>query len=62
MTVLIIIAKLFISVFLAGILISGLVKLSPAHRNPDINPRVEFIVGLLGLGFSMCGLYFTWMV
>jgi hypothetical protein len=62
MSVLIIIAKIIISFFMAGLLLGGFVKLSPAHRNPDIKPAIEISVGIFGLGMGLLGLYFTWFV
>jgi len=60
MTIIFIIAKIFLSLFLIGILISGLTKLSPSHRNPEINPEIEKGMGVIGLCIGLIGLYFTW--
>ncbi len=62
MTILIIILKVLGSFFFVGFLIGGLVKLSPAHRNPDISPVIEHLVGVLGLGLGISGLYYMWFV
>ena len=60
MSMLMIIAKIFLSIFLLGFIIGGVVKLSSAHRNPDINPKIEYFVGALGLVSGLLGIYFTW--
>ena len=57
---LLIIGKIFFSTLLLGIALGGIVKLSPAHRNPDINPIIEYLVGALGLVSGLLGVYFTW--
>jgi cytochrome c biogenesis protein CcdA len=62
MSVMIMIAKVIVSFFMAGLLIGGFVKLSPAHRNPAIRPVIEISVGIFGLGMGLLGLYVTWFV
>ena len=57
---LLIIGKIFLTIFLLGFIIGGAVKLSPAHRNPDINPKIEYFVGALGLVSGLIGIFFTW--
>lgn len=57
---LLIIGKIFLSVFLLGFVIGGVVKLSSSHRNPDINPKIEYFVGALGLVSGLLGMFFTW--
>lgn len=58
---LITIGKIFLSVFMLGFIIGGAVKLSPAHRNPDINPKIEYLVGAFGLVSGLLGIYFLWL-
>lgn len=53
--------KIFISIFFVGILIGGIVKLSPSHRNPEISKNVENLVGVFGLILGLAALYFTWI-
>ena len=60
MTAVFIVVKIFLSLFLLGILIGGLIKLSPAHRNSERHPGVEKWVGIIGLCFGLAGLYITW--
>jgi len=60
MSILIIILKIIGSFFMVGLLIGGLVKLSPAHRNPEISPVIEHVVGGLGFALGILGLYYLW--
>ena len=60
MDILVIIAKVLASIFLAGLILGGIIKLSPAHRNPDIEPLIENIVGGLGLLGGIFGIYYLW--
>lgn len=56
------ILKLLGSLLLAGFLIGGLTKLSPAHRNPEASPVAETVAGIIGLGVGIGGLYYLWLV
>ena len=58
MDILVIIFKVIASFFMIGLLFGGLVKLSPAHRNPEISPVIEHLVGALGLGLGISGMYY----
>jgi len=58
MGILLIIGKVLLSLFLTGLLIGGITKLLPAHRNPEADSKVEFIMGLLGVGGALAGFYF----
>jgi hypothetical protein len=60
MSVIILIAKVLLSIFLTGFFIGGIVKLSPAHRNPDTTPAIEKSIGVIGISIGLAGLYFTW--
>jgi hypothetical protein len=61
MTVLIIIAKVFLSVLLAGLVLGGVFNvLKPS--NPAINDVIQRVAGILSLGLGLAGLYFTWFV
>jgi len=60
MSIFIIILKVFVSLFLLGMLIGGVVRASPDHRNPDINPKVEYVVGAFGLIVGVLGFYYLW--
>lgn len=62
MDILIVIFKTIGSFFMIGLFIGGLVKLSPAHRNPDISPVIEHFVGAIGLGLGIASLYYMWFV
>ena len=61
MSVLIIIAKIFLTVLLSGFLISGLFNLVKPG-NPDLNPVIQRITGILVISMGLAGLYFTWVV
>jgi hypothetical protein len=61
MGVLLITGKVLLSVFLAGMLLSSIVKLSPAHRNSQISQKIEIGVGLFGLIIGLAGLYYLWV-
>jgi len=60
MDILVVIFKVIASFFMIGLLIGGLVKLSPAHRNPEISPVIEHIVGGFGFVLGAIGLYYLW--
>lgn len=60
MSIIVIVAKVFLSIFLLGFIIGGVSKLSTSHQNPDINPKIEYFVGSFGLVVGLLGIYITW--
>ena len=60
MSALIIVLKIIVTIFLIGRLLGALTKFLPAHRNPDMSPAIEFVVGLLMLALVLYGFYYTW--
>ncbi len=37
-------------------------RASPHHRNPDISPRIEYIVGAVGVISGVLGILYLWFI
>ncbi len=54
------ILKIIGSIFFAGFILGGIIRASPAHRNPEISPAIEYFVGAIGFIGGILGLYWLW--
>lgn len=59
--VFVIIIKLFATVFLGTLLISGLLKADPRRHNPKYPPLAEYGAGFIASGLAFAGFYWLWL-
>lgn len=60
MSWLIIIAKVWLSGLFVGFFLGGVQRASPRGHNPEINPKIEYFVGALGVIIGVVGMVYIW--
>jgi hypothetical protein len=61
MSFVIVLGKIFATVFLVAFFIAGIFKANPRTHNPENRHIAEYIAGFLICMFSLVGVYYLWI-